>query len=137
MKSPKFGDAKIMGMNSLSHLQKWGIIVGLTAIYWISAAWLIQLYGDGIVMLAAIPIIMAGWFLGMLGGVTASLLAIILTAILLIDYGGHTWEYIFYGGYPFGSIIFIPSTSHNHHRLCYPFSTIGRNCLLSSAVIFG
>lgn len=107
MKSPKSGDAKIMGMNSLSHLQKWGIIVGLTAVYWIGAAWLIQLYGDGIVMLAAIPIIMAGWFLGMLGGVAASLVAAILTAILLIDYGGHTWEYVFYGGYPFGSIIFI------------------------------
>jgi len=109
MKSPRPEDAKIMGMNTRSqtHLQRWGIVIGLTTVYWVSAIWLIQLFGDGVAMLAAIPIIMAGWSLGMLGGVIASLLAIILTAILLVGYGGQTWGLVLSSGFPFGSIIFI------------------------------
>jgi signal transduction histidine kinase len=109
MKSPISKDATITEMKSIfrSHLMKWGIVVGLTVIYWIIAVSLIHVYGDGIIIWAAIPIIAAGWFLGVAGGIAFSLLAIILGIAIKFINGGNTWGNVYNTSFLFGSFMFV------------------------------
>ena len=109
MKSPISKGATITGMKLMpkSHLMKWGIVVTLTVLYWGSAATLIHLFGDGVIIWAAIPIIAAGWFLGFMEGFASSILAIVLSIAIKFLNGGNTWGNIFNNSFLLGSLMFV------------------------------
>jgi len=96
-----------MKLLSASHLQKWGITLGLTACYWIVAVWLIPLVGDGVLIGAVIPVIAAGWFFGVEGGVISSFLSTILSVAILLMFGGFTWNNVISGEVLFGNCMVL------------------------------
>jgi len=96
-----------MNLISPSRPIKWGIILTLMAIYWSSSAVLINFIGDQIFIWGAFPIIAAGWYFGVAGGVASALLSILLTALIMIIFGGHSWDNFYQGGFLFGPVIFI------------------------------
>lgn len=89
MISPVSTDATITGMkpNSRSHLAKWGIVFGLTILYTCSVPLLLPIFGPAITAFSGLPVVAAGWYFGLAGGIIASILAIILNMILLAFFG--------------------------------------------------
>jgi len=55
---------------------KWGIVLGLTAVYILSFRAIMATFGPAGTPLVALPVMAAGWFFSLPGGVTASLLAV-------------------------------------------------------------
>lgn len=82
---------------------KWGIIFSVTFIYWIVAAWLIPLVGGGVLIGSLIPVIAAGWFFGVAGGVTSSILSILLSIVILFIFGEFTWNNVVSGEFLLGN----------------------------------
>ncbi len=96
-----------MNLVSPSRPVKWGIVLGLTAIYWFSTAVLINFLGDKVFIWGAFPIIAAGWYFGLAGGVASASLSVLLTALIMIIFGGHSWGDFYQDGFVFGSVIFM------------------------------
>lgn len=63
---------------------KWGIVVGLTAAYTWSFKVILAAFGPAGTPLIALPVIAAGWFFGLPGGILGGVLAIPLTIFLFI-----------------------------------------------------
>ncbi len=103
MNSPIFSDATITGMkrNFHSHLVKWGIILGLTILYSLSAPFLMPTFGTVITALSGFPVILTGFYFGLSGGIIASVLAIGLNIFLLLFFGDN----IFYRTNLYGFLI--------------------------------
>jgi len=106
MKSPISEDATITGMklNSRSHLLKWGIIFGLAILYSFGIIYLMPVFGPVILSLSAFPIATAGWYFGLTGGITASLLAAILNLLLISAALGLQWNTTHQKDFLLGSI---------------------------------
>ncbi|MFZ5912322.1 MAG: GAF domain-containing protein [Chloroflexota bacterium] len=68
---------------------KWGIVLGLTAVYILSFRTILAAFGPAGTPLIALPVIAAGWFFSLPGGVIASLLAVpvVIFLFLLNGYG--------------------------------------------------
>ena len=89
MKSPIYKDATITGMklNSDSHLMKWGIIFGLTILYSFSSPFLMPILGPATISLSGLPVMATGLYFGLAGGISASVIAIILNIFLFPYFG--------------------------------------------------
>lgn len=61
---------------------KWGIVLGLTFLYIIFFETILKIFGEAGTPLIALPVIAAGWYFRLPGGLIASLVAIPLTIIL-------------------------------------------------------
>jgi signal transduction histidine kinase len=109
MKSPISKDATIAGMkpNSYSHLMKWGIVVGLTLLYAGGAPFLIPKLGPAITALSGFPVVAAGWYFELPGGIIASVLAIILSIILLGLFGSDPSYITDQSGFSISAVILI------------------------------
>jgi signal transduction histidine kinase len=68
---------------------KWGIVLGLTAVYALSFRAIMATFGPAGTPLVALPVMAAGWFFSLPGGVIASLLAVPVVIFLftLNSYG--------------------------------------------------
>ncbi len=68
---------------------KWGIVLGLTAVYVLAFRAILAAFGPAGTPLIALPVIAAGWFFGLPGGILASLLAIplIISLLVISNYG--------------------------------------------------
>ncbi|GAB4503260.1 MAG: hypothetical protein Fur0043_02520 [Anaerolineales bacterium] len=66
---------------------KWGIVVGLTAAYVWAFRVILAAFGPAGTPLIALPVIAAGWFFGLPGGILAGLLAMPLTIFLFVING--------------------------------------------------
>jgi len=109
MKSPISKDATIAGMklNSRPHLVKWGIVFGLTILYLLSVPFLIPIFGPTITALSGFPIVIAGWYFGLTGGVIASVIAITVNIILLSLFGSDPWYVSDHNGFFISALILI------------------------------
>jgi len=66
---------------------KWvvrGFILGLTILYLVTFPALHNWLGDSGTALSVLPVVAAGWFLGLTAGIIASLLAILINALLIV-----------------------------------------------------
>ena len=86
MKSPISQSATILGMKNLSQspLMRWGILLGLTAIYLLVFPPLVRAFGPAATTLLAIPVAAATWYFGITGGLTTGILGVSLGIIFLI-----------------------------------------------------
>jgi len=109
MKSPVSKDAKITRMkpNSRPHLVKWGIVFSLTILYAISSSFLIPTFGPIITALSSLPVVITGLYFGLMGGITASVLAILLNISLLAFFGSSSWYVTNQSGFTIGAVILI------------------------------
>jgi len=109
MKSPVSKDAKITRMkpNSRPHLMKWGIVFSLTILYAISSSFLIPTFGPIITALSSLPVVITGLYFGLMGGITASVLAILLNIFLLALFGSSSWYVTDQSGFTIGAVILI------------------------------
>jgi len=109
MKFPISKDATITGMKltSRSHLVKWGIVFGLTTLYLISVPFLLPIFGPATIVFSGIPVMASGWYFNLMGGIIASVLAIILNIFLLAFLGSEPWNAIEHNGFLVIALILI------------------------------
>jgi signal transduction histidine kinase len=102
-------DAKITEMKTLSrqHLLKWGSVLGMTLLYIFGSFSLMPIMGPEIIALSGIPIAAAGWFFGLMGGITASIIAVFLNAVLLVFFWKIPWQYVDQSGLILGTLILV------------------------------
>ncbi len=88
MKSPISRSATISGMkvNSRSPLMRWGIVLGLTAIYLLVFPTLVSMFGPSATTLIAIPVAAATWYFGLSGGLIFGLLLVSINILFLITF---------------------------------------------------
>lgn len=88
MKSPISQSAKIseMILNFRSPLMRWGIILGLTILYLLPMPALVNIFGTSATILMAIPVIVATWYFGYMGGLICGLPLVIFNLIYLISF---------------------------------------------------
>jgi signal transduction histidine kinase len=86
---------------------KWGIVFGATVLYSFSAPFLISVFGPEITALSAIPVILAGWHFGLVGGIIASAAAIILNIFLLSLFADAPWRLVDHNGVSVSSLLLV------------------------------
>jgi len=96
-----------MKPNSRPHLMKWGIVFSLTILYAISSSFLIPTFGPIITALSSLPVVITGLYFGLMGGITASVLAILLNISLLAFFGSSSWYVTNQSGFTIGAVILI------------------------------
>ncbi len=86
MRSPISQSAKITGMNLSSRppLMKWGIVLGLAAIYLLAFGPSERAFGPSVTTFVVIPVIAAAWYFGLPGGLVASLFGISFSLGMLL-----------------------------------------------------
>ena len=88
-----------MNLDVLPRSTRWGIVLGLTALYWILAWALVPTLGIGILALSVLPVAAAGWFFGPLGGWVSALAGIGLSALFIQLTQGSPWTSVVIQGF--------------------------------------
>jgi signal transduction histidine kinase len=86
---------------------KWGIVFGVTILYLLSVPFLIPIFGSAITALSGFPVVIAGWYFGLTGGIIASVIAVILNIILLSLFGSAPWYVSDHNGFFISTLILI------------------------------
>ena len=94
MKSPKSENAKILRMisNSQTHFQKWGIVAGSLALYFLFAVLLLPMVGSPITIFSGVLVAAIGWYLGVSGGMITSLALTFINYYLTARVESHSWN---------------------------------------------
>ena len=100
MKSPISQSATISGMkfNSRSPLMRWGILLGLAALYILSLPFLTDLLGPSATILIAIPVTIATWYFGLTGGLISGLVLAAFDILFLITVEQYDLDELTYFG---------------------------------------
>ena len=69
---------------SASRSVKWGTVLGLTLVYLLASYFLLTTTGQAILLLGLFPVIAAGWFFGLPGGIVSSVAVILLDFALMM-----------------------------------------------------
>ncbi len=71
---------------------KWAVFLGLGAAYLLVFPIIYRLFGPPASALIAVPVAVAGWYLGLPGGLAASLISILTNVLLLVFFANVSWE---------------------------------------------
>jgi signal transduction histidine kinase len=103
----EFNAPRAQSPNQLQSRRQWIIVLGLTILYIAIFPLLDVAIGPVSGALISIPVVIAGWFFGVRVGFVASLLGIVLSALLLNVYAGFDWHNLIDGWPGFASVVIV------------------------------